>query len=102
MIAMALANEPDLLTANEPTSALDMSIQAQIVELLRDLQARHGLTYLFISHDLKVVRALAHELLVKKDGRIIEHGPAVRVFTDPQTHYTRQLLSAALELTTAG
>jgi microcin C transport system ATP-binding protein len=101
-IARAIVLRPDLVVLDEPTSALDMSVQAQIVELLRDLQARHGLTYLFISHDLKVVRALAHELLVMKDGRIVEQGPAERVFTDPQTHYTRELLSAALELTTAG
>jgi microcin C transport system ATP-binding protein len=83
---------------DEPTSALDMSVQGQIVDLLRDLQARHGLTYLFISHDLKVVRALAHDLLVMRNGKVVEQGPAEQVFDDPQSEYTRDLITAALEL----
>ena len=99
-IARAMILKPDLVVLDEPTSALDMSVQGQIIELLRDLQARHGLTYLFISHDLKVVRALAHELLVLKGGKVVEQGPADSVFDDPQDPYTRELISASLDLTT--
>jgi len=87
---------------DEPTSALDMSVQGQIVDLLRDLQQAHGLTYLFISHDLKVVRALAHELVVLKDGHVVEHGPADAIFKAPQSDYTRSLIAAAFELRARG
>ena len=97
-IARAIILKPDLVVLDEPTSALDMSVQAQIVDLLRRLQASHGLTYLFISHDLKVVRALAHELLVMKEGRVVEQGTAEAIFAAPQTDYTRDLIAAALEL----
>jgi len=97
-IARAIILRPELVILDEPTSALDMSVQAQIVDLLRRLQADHGLTYLFISHDLKVVKALAHEVVVMKDGRIVEQGPAGQIFTAPQTDYTRDLITAALEL----
>jgi microcin C transport system ATP-binding protein len=97
-IARAMILKPDLVVLDEPTSALDMSVQAQIVELLRTLQAKHGLTYLFISHDLKVVRALAHDLLVMKDGKVIEQGPAEAIFERPQNDYTRRLIAAAMEL----
>ncbi|MBB5984458.1 ABC transporter ATP-binding protein [Sphingobium lignivorans] len=97
-IARAIILRPDLVILDEPTSALDMSVQAQIVDLLRDLQASHGLTYLFISHDLKVVKALAHEVVVMKEGRIVEQGTAEQIFTAPQTDYTRDLIAAALEL----
>jgi microcin C transport system ATP-binding protein len=97
-IARAIILKPDLVVLDEPTSALDMSVQAQIVDLLRALQASHGLTYLFISHDLKVVRALAHELVVMKDGRIVEQGTAQAIFAAPKTDYTRDLITAALEL----
>jgi microcin C transport system ATP-binding protein len=94
-IARALVLRPKLLILDEPTSALDMSVQAQIVDLLRELQQRFALTYLFISHDLKVVRALATHLLVLKDGRIVEQGPADDIFAHPRDDYTRELLQAA-------
>jgi microcin C transport system ATP-binding protein len=97
-IARAIVLKPDLVVLDEPTSALDMSVQAQIVALLRDLQVRHGLTYVFISHDLKVVRAVAHELLVMQDGKVVEQGPAEAIFARPQCDYTRALLAAALDL----
>jgi microcin C transport system ATP-binding protein len=100
-IARAMILKPDLVVLDEPTSALDMSVQGQIIDLLRDLQARHGLTYLFISHDLKVVRALAHDLLVMKGGKVVEQGPADQLFEDPRSDYTRELISASLDLTTA-
>jgi len=97
-IARALVLKPDFIVLDEPTSALDMSVQAQIVELLRDLQKRHDLAYLFISHDLKVVRALAHEVLVMKDGKVVEQGPADDIFAEPKEPYTRALMAAAFEL----
>jgi microcin C transport system ATP-binding protein len=100
-IARAMILKPDLVVLDEPTSALDMSVQAQIVELLRELQAKHGLTYLFISHDLKVVRALAHDLLVMRHGQVVEQGPAAQIFENPQSDYTRALIMAALELRAA-
>jgi microcin C transport system ATP-binding protein len=80
---------------DEPTSALDRTVQSQIVELLRDLQRRHRMAYLFISHDLAVVRALADELIVMKDGDVVEQGPAERIFRTPEAPYTRTLLEAA-------
>src|SRR5206468_2662537 len=94
-IARALVLKPRFLVLDEPTSALDMSVQAQIVDLLRELQERYGLAYLFISHDLKVVRALSHEILVMKDGEIIESGSTERVMTAPEHPYTRALMAAA-------
>ena len=97
-IARALVLKPRLIVLDEPTSALDVSVQTQIVELLRDLQLRYRLAYLFISHDLRVVRALASHLLVMKDGRVVETGPARQIFEQPQRPYTRALLAAALEL----
>ncbi len=97
-IARALALKPRLIVLDEPTSALDVSVQAQIVELLRDLQARYRLAYLFISHDLRVVRALANELIVMKDGKVVETGPAQQIFESPRAAYTHALISAALDL----
>jgi len=97
-IARALILNPDLVVLDEPTSALDLSVQAQIVALLRDLQARHGLTYIFISHDLKVVRALANDLLVMRHGKVVEAGSASEVFDNPREDYTRQLINAALDV----
>ena len=96
-IARAMVLKPQFMVLDEPTSALDMSVQAQIVELLRDLQRKHKLAYLFISHDLKVVRALAHDVIVMKDGKVVEQGPADRVFDDPQEAYTKALMTAAFE-----
>ncbi|MGF7158895.1 microcin C transport system ATP-binding protein [Rhodoligotrophos appendicifer] len=98
-IARAMVLQPRFVMLDEPTSALDMSVQAQIVDLLRELQERHGLAYMFISHDLKVVRALANEVLVMKDGRVVEAGPAADIFDNPKTDYTKALLKAAFSLT---
>ena len=88
-IARAMVLKPDFVVLDEPTSALDMSVQAQIVELLQGLQDKHGLSYLFISHDLKVVRALAHRIVVLRSGRIVEEGPAASILSRPQEDYTR-------------
>jgi microcin C transport system ATP-binding protein len=100
-IARAMVLEPRFVVLDEPTSALDVSVQAQIVDLLRRLQERHRVAYLFISHDLRVVRAMSHHVLVLKDGVIVEQGPARRVFEAPEQEYTKALLAAALELTTS-
>ncbi|HJU20403.1 MAG TPA: ABC transporter ATP-binding protein [Stellaceae bacterium] len=97
-IARALVLKPRFVVLDEPTSALDMSVQAQIVDLLRALQTRHGLAYLFISHDLRVVRALAHEIMVMKDGRIVETGSTERITGAPEHPYTRALMAAAFDL----
>jgi len=101
-IARAMILRPKLLVLDEPTSALDMTVQVQIVELLRDLQRRHGLAYLFISHDLKVVRALSHKVIVMKRGDVVEAGDADDIFDSPQTDYTRELMAAAFDLQATG
>jgi microcin C transport system ATP-binding protein len=94
MIAMALANDPDLLIADEPTTALDVTIQAQILELLADLKRRRGMSLMFITHDLNIVRRIADRVYVMKDGQVVEEGPTARVFADPAHAYTRMLLAA--------
>ena len=97
-IARAMVLRPKFVVLDEPTSALDMTVQVQIVDLLRDLQKKYGLAYLFISHDLKVVRAMSHYVLVMKDGDIVEEGPVDRIFEAPQNDYTRKLMHAALDI----
>lgn len=97
-IARAMVLRPRLVVLDEPTSALDMSVQAQIVDLLRDLQQKHKLAYLFISHDLKVVRALADEVLVMRNGKVVEQGLATKIFDEPQEDYTKALLKAAFDI----
>jgi microcin C transport system ATP-binding protein len=100
-VARAIVLEPTFVVLDEPTSALDMLIQAQIVDLLRDLQQRKKLTYLFISHDLKVVAALASKLIVMRHGKVVEEGPAAEIFARPQSPYTKALFAAAFNLDTA-
>jgi microcin C transport system ATP-binding protein len=100
-VARAMVLEPKFVMLDEPTSALDMSVQAQVVDLLRDLQRRHNLAYLFISHDLKVVRALANDIVVLRNGKIVEKGPSEKVFDRPETDYTKALMAAAFEIETA-
>jgi microcin C transport system ATP-binding protein len=100
-VARAIVLEPTFIVLDEPTSALDMLIQSQIVDLLRDLQKRRNLTYLFISHDLRVVAALASRLIVMRGGRVVEEGPAAELFKAPQSDYTRALFAAAFNLETA-
>jgi microcin C transport system ATP-binding protein len=99
-IARALILKPKLIVLDEPTSALDMSVQAQIVDLLRDLQSKHNLAYLFISHDLRVIRAMADRVIVLKDGQMVEQGPVEQIFENPSEPYTQALLRAALNLET--
>ena len=97
-IARAMVLEPKFIVLDEPTSALDMSVQAQIVTLLRDLQARRDIAYMFISHDLKVVKALASDLIIMKAGKVVESGPAARIFASPQHPYTQALFAAAFNI----
>ncbi len=96
-IARAIVLKPDFLILDEPTSALDMTIQAQVIDLLLDLQNKYGITYMFISHDLRVVRALADQVAVMQHGRIVEAGPAREIFATPRQEYTKNLFRAALE-----
>lgn len=97
-IARAMALKPRFVVLDEPTSALDMSVQAQVVDLLRELQAKYSLSYLFISHDLRVVRALANDILVMRDGKAVEYGPAREIFEQPRSDYTKALMAAAFDL----
>ncbi len=97
-IARAMVLKPQFVMLDEPTSALDMSVQAQVVDLLRDLQSKHDLAYLFISHDLKVVRALANEMIVMRMGKVVEQGPAERIFSAPTEDYTKALMAAAFDI----
>ncbi len=97
-IARAMVLEPKFVMLDEPTSALDMSVQAQIVDLLRDLQARHNLAFLFISHDLKVVRALSNHVIVMQNGKVVEEGAGRQIFDNPQTDYTKALMASAFDL----
>ena len=97
-IARALVLQPEIIILDEPTSALDRSVQAQVVDLLRDLQSKHGFSYIFISHDLKVVRALAHDIMVLKAGEVVEMGAATDIYANPKTEYTQELISAAFDL----
>jgi len=99
-IARAIALQPRFLVLDEPTSALDMTIQAQIIELLKGLQERYGMTYLFVSHDLRVIRAMADEVAVMQNGKIVESGPASELFNNPQHPYTKSLFAAAFNLST--
>ncbi|WP_425434248.1 ATP-binding cassette domain-containing protein [Marinobacter zhejiangensis] len=101
-IARALVLRPELIILDEPTSALDRTVQSQVIELLLDLQSRYRISYLFISHDLAVVRALSHKLLVLRHGEIVEYGDAASIFAQPQSDYTRELLSAAFFYQHAG
>ena len=101
-IARAVVLEPKFIVLDEPTSALDMSVQAQIVDLLRDLQKRRGLAFLFISHDLRVVRALASEIIVMRHGKLVEAGPAAELLQNPKSEYTRALFAAAFDIKVEG
>ena len=100
-IARAIILKPRFLVLDEPTSSLDMTVQTQILSLLKNLQEKYNLAYLFISHDLRVIRAMSHEIVVLKDGSVVEHGPSERVFREPAHPYTRNLMRASFDLETS-
>lgn len=95
-IARAIALDPEFILLDEPTSALDLTVQTQILDLLKKIQRDRGITYIFITHDLRVMRAIAHDVLVMKNGKIIEQGSARQMFGNPQAEYTQKLIEAAL------
>ena len=97
-IARAVILRPKFILLDEPTSALDRSVQSKVVELLRDLQKKYGLTYMFISHDLSVVRAVSDNVIVMKQGEMVEYGSADQIFHHPQNDYTKRLINAAFDL----
>jgi len=97
-VARAMILKPEFVVLDEPTSALDLSVQAQIVELLRELQKKHQIAFLFISHDMKVVRALSHYLIVMRQGKVVEQGLCEEIFDAPKEQYTKALMAAALDL----
>ena len=97
-IARAIVLKPRFLILDEPTSALDLSVQSQIIKLLKKLQKENNLGYVFISHDLRVIRSLAHQLIVLKNGKVVESGNSNQIFKSPKQKYTKQLISAALEI----
>jgi microcin C transport system ATP-binding protein len=101
-IARALVLRPKFIVLDEPTSALDRSVQAQIIDLLRGLQEKYKLAYMFISHDLKVVRAISNHVIVMRDGKVVEQGPADEIFDQPKQAYTRALMAAAFDLAATG
>jgi microcin C transport system ATP-binding protein len=100
-LARALALKPELIVLDEPTSSLDRFIQARLIGLLRDIQKRHNIAYLFISHDMKTVRALSHYIFVMRHGRIVEHGPARQIFENPKDPYTQTLIDSVGDQNTA-
>jgi microcin C transport system ATP-binding protein len=95
-LARALVLHPKLIVLDEPTSALDMTVQSQIVDLLRDLQRKYNLSFILISHDLRVIKALAHDIVVMKNGKVVEQGTATQILSAPKDAYTQALLKAAL------
>jgi len=101
-IARAIILKPKLLVLDEPTSALDMTVQGQVIDLLRDLQKKYGLAYLFISHDLKTVRAISHNVIVMRTGDIVEVGSMEQIFENPKTDYTKALMKAAFDISAIG
>ena len=95
-LARALILQPKIIILDEPTSALDVTVQAQIVELLKSLQKKYNISYIFISHDMNAVRAMSHQIMVMKDGKVIEQGSTKQIFEQPQQPYTQQLIQASL------
>jgi len=101
-IARAMVLKPEFVILDEPTSALDMSVQAQIIDLLRDLQRKHNLAYMFISHDLRVIKAISHHVIVMRNGKVVESGETAQIFERPSENYTKNLIAAALNIDISG